>query len=145
MAINYPTDEWLDAYLDKHASDNDGEGVTLEDAESAWWDNEIDHGRATPFDLTPEQETESKKAMKGMAHAVNAYGKTVKRERKPNQDKRDLIGLLLDGGLYSSVDAQGEYKPTDIVVSNIERTIDFVYNGTKYSVSLTAHRPPKKG
>lgn len=74
------------------------------------------------------------KAIRKNARAVNAYGKEVKRERKPNEDKREIIQTL-DEALCDLVD--------NVTVVNEERTIDFEYNGVHYSVTLTAHRPPK--
>lgn len=137
--IRYPTQEWLDGWIDKYLDNHPDEKVTdwdalREDAETEWWDNEADHDRPTPYDLTPEQEKASQEARKG-ARAVNAYGKTVKRERKPNEDKREIIQTL-DTALRNLVD--------NVTVSNIERQVDFEYNGTHYSVTLTAHRPAKK-
>lgn len=136
-AINYPTTEWLeqweDAYMDKHPDERITDFAALrEKAEDAWWMNEIDHDRPTPFDLTPEQEAESKKARKGMARAVNAYGKEVKRERKPNEAKRELVQVIAA--------ALADYGAS---VTNPERQVDFTWQGVSYSVTLTAHRPPK--
>lgn len=127
--INYPTNEWLDTYVDKH-------GCSLEDAECAWWDAQIDKGNPTPYDLTPEQEKESRKANRPKAHkSVDAYGKERKRERKPNEDKRLLIDCLRD--------ALQDFD--DCTVTNPERQVDFTLNGISYSVTLTAHRKPKEG
>ena len=124
--IRYPSDEWIDRYIDAH------EGASIKDAEQVWWDNEIDHGNPTPFDLTEEQAENAKEVRRKMAKAVDAYGKQTKRERKPNEDKRELIQIIAD--------ALAKYAPN---VSNVERQIDFEFNGTQYSITLTAHRKPK--
>lgn len=124
--IRYPSDEWIDRYIDAH------EGASIKDAEQVWWDNEIDHGNPTPFDLTEEQAENAKEVRRKMAKAVDAYGKQTKRERKPNEDKRELIQIIAD--------ALAKYAPN---VSNMERQIDFEFNGTQYSITLTAHRKPK--
>lgn len=127
--IQYPTDEWLDKYVDKH-------GCSLEDAECAWWDAQIDKGNPTPYDLTPEQEKESRKANRPKAtKSVDAYGKERKRERKPNEDKRLLVDCLRD--------ALQDFDDCEVV--NPERQVDFTLNGVHYSVTLTAHRKPKEG
>lgn len=127
--IQFPTDEWLDKYIDKH-------GCSLEDAECAWWDAQIDKGNPTPYDLTPEQEKESRKANRPRAtKSVDAYGKERKRERKPNEDKRLLIDCLRD--------ALQDFDDCEVV--NPERQVDFTLNGVHYSVTLTAHRKPKEG
>lgn len=127
--IQYPTAEWLDAHVDKT-------GCSLEEAEMAWWDKQIDKGNPTPWDLSPEQEKEARKAGRPKARkVVDPAGKTKTRERKPNEDKRFLIDCLHD-----------TLKEFDsCVVVNPERQIDFILNGVEYSVTLTAHRPKKEG
>ena len=54
-----------------------------------------------------------------------------KKERKPNEPKRDLINLLA-GTLTQS--AEG------VEITNPERQIDFTFNGTKYRIVLSAPR-----
>lgn len=82
--IQYPTPEWLDAQVDKT-------GCSLEEAETLWWDKQIDKGNPTPWDLPPEQEKEARKANRPKAHkVVDPAGKARTRERKPNEDKRLL-------------------------------------------------------
>ena len=117
--MNKPTDEWVDAYIDSHPDS------CIEDAELAWWDEQIDKG-ADLGELTPEQEQVSKELRKGKA--VDAYGKTRKRERKADAEKRDLITRLAD--------ALADLSPE---VVNPEREIRF----GSYSVTLTKHRTPK--
>jgi len=118
--IRYPTEKWLTEYQSKHECDR-------ENAELAWWDNEIDHDRPTPYDLDGTAEEIAKEMRKG-ARAVNAYGKAVKRERKPDDEKRELIRRL--------VEALADLAPE---VVNPEREIRF----GSYSVTLTRHRTPK--
>lgn len=131
----YPTDEWvekwIDAYLDKATEKVTDFDSIREKAMEAWWMNEIEHDRATPFDLTEEEEAESKKARKGMARAVNAYGKEVKRERKADEEKRKIIEILEKALTESGFCA---------IISNVERQIDF----GEYSVTLTKHRTKKE-
>lgn len=146
--INYPTDEWVDKWLDRWMDAHPDEKVEdwdslKEQAMDEWWDNEVDHGRPTPYDLTEEQEKVSKEATKGMARSVDAFGKEHKRERKANQDKRDIMAALYDGLLSYLTDEQHQtLQSADMV--NVERQIDFLWKGVQYSVTLTAHRPPKK-
>lgn len=118
--IRYPTEKWLTAYQHKHGCDRDH-------AEQVWWDNEIDHDRPTPFDLTEEQAKVAKTMTKG-ARQVDAYGKERKRERKPDEEKRELIARLAE--------ALADLSPE---VVNPEREIRF----GAYSVTLTRHRTPK--
>lgn len=134
-AIVYPTQEWIDNWMDKYMDAHPDERIEdfdalREDAESAWWDIQVDKGNPTPYDQTPEQKAASHAAMQGMARSVNAYGKTVERKRKPNEDKRHIMEIL-------------HVAIPDAELTNVERQLDFVYNGVSYSVTLTAHRPPK--
>ena len=125
--LEYPTAEWLDALVDRS-------GCSLEEAEMAWWDKQVDKGNPTPWDLTPEQEKESRKANRPKSHkVVDPSGKAKTRERKPNEDKRLLIDCLRD--------AVQDFDNCEVV--NPERQVDFYLNGVHYSVTLTAHRPPK--
>jgi len=128
--IQYPTSDWLEKYINKH-------GCALEDAEVAWWDAQIDKGNPTPFDLDAEQEKAVKEITKGMAKsqkAVDAFGKTRTRERKPNPNKRDIIAHIFSK-LKNIYD--------DVTVSNIERSIDFRIGDKDYTITLTEHRKPK--
>lgn len=74
-------------------------------------------------------------ALKIGAKSVDAYGKKRIRERKPNQSKRDIVQVL-DEALCDIAD--------DVTVVNVERQVDFILDGVNYSVTLTAHRPPKE-
>lgn len=130
--IQYPTPEWIDEYMDKHANDNNGEGVSMEDAEQAWWYKQVDLGNPTPDDLTPEQEKASKKARDSKTH------KKVERkprERKPNEEKRSLIQQVAEN-LVGTVE--------DVAIANPEREITFTIGSNHYSLTLIAHRPPKE-
>ena len=132
--IRYPTQDWLTAYVVKHNCD-------FEDAERAWWDNEIDHDRPTPFDLSEEQAKTAKEMTKG-ARAVDAYGKTRKRERKPDEVKREVIATVAQN-LPRCWLSDGEVNVTDITTENPEREIRFRIGADLYSLTLTKHRTPK--
>ena len=114
-----PSDEWVDHYIDTHPDS------CIEDAERAWWDLQVEQDTTTGT-LTPEQERVSKELRKGKA--VDAYGKERKRERKPDEEKRELIRRLAE--------ALADLSPE---VVNPEREIRF----GSYSVTLTKHRAPK--
>lgn len=114
-----PSDEWVDAYIDSHPDS------CIEDAERAWWDLQVEQDPEVGK-LTAEQEKVSKELRKG--RAVDAYGKERKRERKPDEEKRELIRRL--------VEALADLSPE---VVNPEREIRF----GSYSVTLTRHRTPK--
>ena len=148
--IVYPTQEWLDIWMDKYLDTHPNERITdfdalKQDAESAWWDLQVDKGNPTPYDQTAEEKAATKSVMHGMARSVNAYGKTMERKRKPNKDKRAIMNALMSAmeGWHHDEESMVA-DATDFTLSNIERQIDFVLNGVSYSVTLTAHRPPKK-
>ena len=131
--IRYPTEEWLNRYVAKHGGD-------FEDAERAWWDNEIDHDRPTPYDLTAEQEQTAKEFRKG--RAVDAYGKERKRERKADPVKREVIATVAEN-LPRCWLSDGAEKVTEITVDNPERAVSFRIGADLYTLTLTKHRQPK--
>lgn len=93
-------------------------------------DAEIDRG-ADPHPLTPEQEKASK-----AARIVSTGPRTapVKRERKPNEDKRELIAAIEEMLTYSDIQAE------EVTITNPERQIDFEFRGNRYRVVLSAPR-----
>lgn len=96
-------------------------------------DKRIDRGEKL-FELPPELEAGAKKARRADRKKVE----TVKRERKPDEDKRDLIQYLED----KLEDAHHyEMDLDNIVMVNPERELEFTYNGIKYR--LTLMRPRK--
>lgn len=143
--INYPPQEWIEKWIDRYCEQHPDERLYADrldelrqDAECEWWDNEEDHGRPTPFALTPEQEKISKEMRKGQ-RSVNAYGKEVKRERKPNEVKRWVMSTVKT--LFEGLALNGKCEAVDL--SNVERSLDFVVDGKHYTLTLTEHRPPK--
>ena len=97
-------------------------------------DKEIDKMsvRECESDLTQEQKASAKKARQG-DRKPTVY-KFDKRERKADLDKALLINELADaiGGVIS--------QESDLTITNAERQIDFVYNGRKFRVVLSAPR-----
>ena len=94
-------------------------------------DEAIDHG-ADLFPLTAEQEKASKQA-RATGTRKTEY-QFSKRERKPDNDKRDLIEQIYLC-LFEKVDC-------DTIVTNPERQLDFTYNGRKFRIVLSAPRTP---
>lgn len=88
-------------------------------------DEEIDKG-ANPFPLTKEQEKAAKKA-RSCGRKPTVY-KFEKKERTPDEQKRHLIQLLIDavGG--------------DVEVINPQREFEFLHEGKKFKVTLSAPR-----
>ena len=96
-------------------------------------DEKIEKG-ADLFPLTAEQEKASKKAR---ATGTRAYTFT-KRERKADNDKRELIDLLLYALEFCGI----PHEISNITKTNPERQIDFVYNDRKFRIVLSAPRTP---
>lgn len=96
-------------------------------------DNEIEKGEKL-FELTDEQKAVEKK-MRSVGKKVDAYGKTTERKRKADEDKRKLIEVINES--LSQIDINAE-------VTNIERQLDFVYNGRNFRIVLSAPRGSKK-
>ena len=91
-------------------------------------DKRIDKGEKL-FELTAEQEQEAKKA-RNVGRAPTAY-KFTKRERKPDQDKADLLNVLFSAVLPMC----DTYE-----ITNGEREFLFTCHGKKYKVVLSAPR-----
>ena len=110
-------------------------GMTEAEArETALYDAEVEAGEATEFDLTPEQQKIAKKYTNTGTKKKTEY-QFSKRERKPNEGKRELIEI------FKQALENAQITPT---VSNIERQIDFVYKNEHFSITLTQHRQKKE-
>lgn len=108
--------------------------ISIEEAKQVLeMDKRIDRGEKL-FELPPELEAGAKKARRADRKKVE----NVKRERKPDKDKRDLIRYF-----ESKLDDahRVDYDVNDIHVVNPERELEFTYNGIKYR--LTLMRPRK--
>ena len=112
--------------------------LTREEAIEMWMDDHvIDQGKAKDFDLDPEKQKIVKEMTKagGKARAKE----TKPRERKPNDEKREIIQDLNDFLVNS---CQDYINLVEIV--NVEREITFKIGENAYSLTLTCHRKPKK-
>lgn len=94
------------------------------------WDYEIDHGNTENGALTKEQKALVRKITK--ADKDPAKKRTVKKERKVNENKKILIEKI----------AQALAETENLSVKT-ETEISFTYNGKSYSVKLTEHREKK--
>lgn len=90
-------------------------------------DKRIDKGEKL-FELTTEQKQAEKKAKGTGTRTVYNF---QKRERKADNDKREIIQTL-DDALCDLVD--------NVEVTNPEREILFTYNEKKYKIVLSAPR-----
>ena len=97
------------------------------------YDNKVDKAKTKDkleFDLTAEQEKETRKYRQ--ADRTPTVYNFNKRERKPNEPKRELIEYL-----RKSVE---DFGVDDLEVTNIERQLDFKWNGVRYRIVLSAPR-----
>jgi hypothetical protein len=101
-----------------------------EAAEIMAYDKAVERGEKTPHDLTPAQNKVAQSYTRTGTRKPTVY-KFEKKERKPNEPKRDLINLLA-GTLAHNAE--------NVEITNPERQIDFVFNGTKYRIVLSAPR-----
>lgn len=101
-----------------------------EAAEILAYDKAVDHGEQTPHDLTPAQNKVAQSYARTGTRKPTVY-KLTPRERKPNEPKREIIQIL-DEALTDIAD--------DVTVTNPERQIDFVMDGIRYRVVLSAPR-----
>jgi DNA invertase Pin-like site-specific DNA recombinase len=105
-------------------------GCDYETAKQVVLDDErIDKGEKL-FEQTAEQKANSKKYRQG-DRKPTVY-KLDKRERKADEDKRKLVELIAS--------AVGMITETEPTVTNVERQIDFEFNGRKFRVVLSAPR-----
>lgn len=79
-----------------------------------------------------EDEKAVVKAMTRAQRAVNAYGKTVTRQRKVDEDKESLIAKLAE-----VLNSEGY---NDVVVTNVAREITFKAGDRKLKLTLSAPR-----
>lgn len=115
--------------------------ITREEAIEMWNDDhDIDAGKAKDFDLDPAKQKVVKEMTKagGKARAKE----TKPRERKPNEEKREIIQKIAD--FFGKNANFGENCPETVKITNIEREIAFKIGENDYSLVLTLHRKPKK-
>ena len=94
----------------------------------------IDHGDRCEWEPTVEEERAMRKATKVVGERKKSAA-PVKRERKEDTVKQDLIALLAE-----ALGAYGE----DVVVTNKERMIAFNVGDESFEVMLTKKRKAKK-
>ena len=115
--------------------------ISREEAIEMWNDDhDIDAGKAKDFDLDPEKQKVVKEMTKagGKARAKE----TKPRERKPNEEKREIIQKI--AYFLGECDNFGENFAETVKITNIEREITFKIGENDYSLVLTLHRKPKK-
>lgn len=121
-------------------------GLTEQEARELLADDaKVDKGQRMDFDLTPEQEKESKKARATGTKKPTAY-KFENRKRKENPEKRSIISAIARA--MHNFHHNDEGDPSEFVerveIVNAERQIDFYIGDNHYSLTLTCHRQPKE-
>ena len=112
--------------------------ITREEAiELDEYDDDVNHGKKTEYDLTPEQEAVARKMTRV---ENNAKHKNVIRERKPNVVKESVIAELAN---FFKEDAQSQVFE-DVIIANKSRKINFSVNGVDYTIDLIEHRKKKE-
>lgn len=105
-------------------------GMTREEALEVLADDEdIDKGVKKDFDLTAEQEKESKKARSTGTKKATVYD-FKQRQRKENPTKRDLINRIYQ--LFK-----------DAEITNPERIVMLTIGDDKFEITLSQKRKPK--
>ena len=117
------------------------EGMTREFAEASWIEEQED---ADP-ELLKQMEKQAKETGATKVKAKRAPNYSLegqkKRERKPNEEKRDLIAYVAHA--MGECDHFDENFAQTVEIVNIEREITFKVGENCYSLTLTCHRKPK--
>ena len=102
------------------------------------YDAKIDAG-LDPLPLTAEQEKASREARSIGQKTVYNF---TQRERKADNDKRQIVNYVKDSLLrWFTSDSQSTYNACQkLEVTNPEREMEFIYNGKKYRLTLSAPR-----
>ena len=111
-----------------------------EATEMVLYDDDVEHGKATEYDLTEEQKKVAKQYTAVDSKRKNPNYVFTKRERKPNETKRTIMKWLKV--LFDGFELKGEVSSVNL--SNIERQIDFECDGKQFSITLTEHRQKKQ-
>lgn len=107
-------------------------------------DEEVDRMdmKAVDNDLTAEQKRVKKNATKATGDKTKRAYTFTKRERKPDDVKREIIAMIAQN-LEQCCFGYELLAVTDMVIAKPEKEITFKVGDFDYSVSLTRHRKPK--
>lgn len=100
------------------------------------YDNAVDSGMKTPYDLTKEQEKETRKYRQ--ADRKRTSYNFSKRERKPNATKGGLIQEL-----YKFLCENSEFNISNCEITNKERQIAFSVAENNFELTLVQKRQKK--
>lgn len=117
------------------------DGYTREFAEASWIEEQEDFSADELEEMTKKAKASGIKAKAQKPANYSLEGKP-KRERKPNDEKRDLIAYVAHA--MGECDHFDEDFARTVEIVNPERQIDFKVGENHYSLTLTCHRKPKK-
>ena len=100
------------------------------------YDDDVDDGKKTEYDLTPEQEANVRSMNRKVEHKK---GQGQGRNRKPNETKEAIVKEIAE---FLAEDAQGQVYE-EVKISNPNRMITFIINGKAYELTLIEKRAPK--
>jgi len=100
------------------------------------WDYAIDHGDTEKGAMTAEQ----KKMVRNLTKAEKAptEKRTVKRERKIDENKKEVFGWVKT--MLEGMELNG--KVENLTCKN-EAEISFMHGGEAFTIKFTKHRAPK--
>ena len=101
------------------------------------YDMAVDQGKKTEYDLTPQQEKETRKYRQADRKHTN-YNFT-KRERKPNATKGGLIQEF-----FEFLQEKSNFSTENVTVLNKERQIGFRIGEDEFELTLVQKRKKKK-
>ena len=102
------------------------------------YDQAVDRGEKTPYDLTKEQEKEVRKYRQADRKPV-AYN-FPKKERKPNATKGGLIQEF-----FTYLNENCNFEVTNCAILNKERQIAFTIGDNDFELTLVQKRKKKGG
>ena len=107
-------------------------------------DEEIDKMPMSQIDndLTPEQKKAQKDATKATGDKRKRAYTFTKRERKPDEVKREIIETIAQN-LDRCCFGEDLHTVENVNILKPEKEITFTVDGEEYSVTLTKHRKPK--
>jgi hypothetical protein len=101
------------------------------------YDNDVESGNDTEFDLSEEQMKVVQTMMRKTDHTMKS---NTHRERKPNELKEAIVAELAE---FLAEDAQGQMYE-NVEITNKNRMISFSVGDKKFDLTLVEKRPPKK-
>lgn len=100
------------------------------------YDNAVDHGLKTEYDLTAEQEKETRKYRQ--ADRKPTVYNFQKRERKPNATKEGLVAEIAE-----FLEKNSDFDTKNVEITNKNREITFKIGEDTFTFTLVQKRKPK--